>query len=129
MKKIEGYVSKKAIRFWLENYEYLEAGALIPTDEVRSTGGAQKAEDGKTANELNKIMLDQAIEQLPPLQRACIMARYVKKLKRDRTLKVLEISASIYYERCNMAIEEIHTQINGEKKQYKGLLDKIMGKA
>ncbi|WP_433958554.1 hypothetical protein [Cytobacillus horneckiae] len=125
MKKIEGYVSKKAVRYWLDNYEYLEAND-VPPDAPPSNSGP-KSFDGITSNQLNKLMLDQAIENLPKLAKACCKARWVHKLPVKKTVTMLEINQEVYYNRCRLAINLIQKEINGEKAQYVGLLKKILG--
>lgn len=126
MKRIEGYVSKKAILFWLENYEYLEAGDRPPDAPVTSSG--PKSYDGIKANQLNKMMLDQAIEELPKLEKACVKARWVYGFRRKQRLKMcdmLGISEAMFFSRSNQSIKLLHDRINGEAAKYKALLDKI----
>jgi DNA-directed RNA polymerase specialized sigma24 family protein len=122
--KIEGFISKKTIKRWLEDYEYLTAGDRPP--DAPPTNGGPKPDDGITNGQLNKLMLDQAINDLPPLMKACVKSRYVYKLRLGKTLKVLGISGGVYYERCRMAIDHIYAQLNGEKANYKALFDKII---
>ncbi|AYP68433.1 hypothetical protein HWB91_gp63 [Bacillus phage vB_BboS-125] len=124
--RVEGYVSKKAIQRWLENYEYLEAGDTPP--DTPPTNSGPKNQDGISGGQLNKLMLDQAIENLPPLAKACILARWVHKLSRAKTLRVLGISDAIYRNRCSLGIDLIHSEINGEVGRYKALADKILQK-
>jgi hypothetical protein len=124
LKRIEGYISKKAVRYWLENYEYLEAGDR-PPDAPPSNSGP-KSPDGVSANQLNKIMLDQAIENLPPLHKACVKARWVYKFRMSHTLRTLEIGSSVYKQRTNEAITLIHDELNGDKVGYMGLLSEIL---
>jgi DNA-directed RNA polymerase specialized sigma subunit len=124
MVKIEGYISKKAIRRWLENYESLAAGDRPP--EAVSTNSGPKAYDGISNAQLNKMMLDQAIENLPDLMKACIKARYIYKLPRKRTLQLLGISDAVYYNRCKLAIDHIYLELNGDLAGIKRLLEKIL---
>ncbi|MED3571946.1 hypothetical protein [Cytobacillus praedii] len=124
MKKIEGYVSKKAILFWLENYEALESGD-VPYDAPPTNSGP-KAFDGITGNYLNKVMLDQAIEKLPKLEKALVKARWVHKFAVKRTVTVLNITKELYYIRCKKAVDLIYNEINGERAAVKRLLEKII---
>lgn len=121
--RIEGLVSKKAIKKWLENYEYLAAGDK-PPDAPPSNSGP-KAYDGVTGGQLNKIMLDQAVESLSPLTQACIRARYIHKLPLRRTLKALGISAAIYYNRCDQGINDMYFFLNGKAANTLALLKEI----
>jgi DNA-directed RNA polymerase specialized sigma24 family protein len=124
MKKIEGYVSKKVILYWLENYEYLQAKDT-PPDAIPTNSGP-KSYDGVSANQLNKVMLDQAIDELPKLAKACIKSRYVYKIAAGRTCSVLDISKDVYYDRCKLGVDLIYQQLNGERANYKKLLEKII---
>lgn len=132
--KVEGYVSKKVITRWLESYEALAAGEA-PEDAPPSNSGP-KNYDGISGGFLNKIMLDQAIASLSPLKRSCIEAKYIEKLPMAITLKALEISESVYKDRCKKGVDEIYRFLNGEKadqinipSNHNKLLMKIMGKA
>jgi fimbrial chaperone protein len=124
MKKIEGYVSKKAILYWLENYESLQAKDT-PPDAIPGCSGP-KAYDGVTSNQLNKLMLDQAIDRLPKLAKACCKARWVHRFSVNKTLKMLDIEKQVYYNRCKLAVNLIHKDINGERANYMALLGKIL---
>lgn len=121
--RVEGYISKKTIRSWLENYDSLQAKDRPVDAPVVSSG--PKPADGVTASQLNKVMLDQAIASLPILTKACCKARWVNRLPVRRTVEILDISKSIYYERCEMAVDLIYRQLNGEKASYMALLRKI----
>lgn len=125
--RVEGYVSKKAVKRWLEDYEYIAAGDS-PPDAPPSNSGP-KNNDGWGAGKLNKIMLDQAIENLPPLVRACVKARWVHKLPLRKTLRILEIKEGVYYNRCDLGVDLIYQELNGEVGRYKALYDKIFDKA
>jgi len=127
MKKIDGYVSKAMILEWLRHYEYLEAGDTLP-DALPGNSGP-KAYDGVSARQLNKLMLDQAIENLPKLAKACCKARWVHKFSVKKTLRMLDIEADVYYNRCRLAVDLIHKEINGERANYVALLEKINDKA
>jgi DNA-directed RNA polymerase specialized sigma24 family protein len=125
MVRVEGYISKKNIVRWLEHYEYLQVGDQQPDALPMSTGGP-KADDGISGGFLNRVMLDQAIDNLPPLMKACIKARYVHKLPLGKTLRVLGIGQGVYYERCKMAVDHIYKELNGDRLGVKALLEKII---
>ena len=124
MVKIEGYISKRTIKRWLENYDSLAAEDRFP--DAISTHSGPKAYDGISNSRLNRMMLDQAIENLPDLMKACIKARYIYKLPRKRTLQLLGISSAVYYNRCKLAIDHIYLDLNGDLAGIKRLLEKII---
>jgi DNA-directed RNA polymerase specialized sigma subunit len=110
--RIEGYVSKKNIRRLLDNYQALEKGDQLPSDAPVNAG--QKAYDGVSGGRLNKIMLDDAIAQLSPFMATIVKCRWTRQLQRRDTLKMLGISAGVYYQRCNLAVEQIYVEVNGK---------------
>jgi DNA-directed RNA polymerase specialized sigma24 family protein len=122
-RRVEGYISKKVIKRWLEEYDYLAAGDRPP--DAPPTNSGPKAYDGVSAGKLNKIMLDQAIDRLPPLMKACIRARYIYKLPLKATLRALGIGPKIYYNRCDLAIRHIYYQLNGRTANIMDLLKEI----
>ncbi|WP_214737428.1 hypothetical protein [Exiguobacterium sp. s162] len=125
--RIEGFITKKAILHWLENYSSLRAGDR-PVEEVIGSGGGPKSPDGITNSTLNQIMLDQAIENLPPLTRAICKARWVYQFPRRKTMKTLMISEGVYNQHRRAAVDLIYRDLNGEMVNYSSLLDKISGK-
>ena len=127
-RRIEGYISKKAITHWLENYNSLAAGDR-PIEESIGSGGGPKSPDGITNSKLNQIMLDKAIENLPKLTRAVCKARWVYQFPRRKTMKTLMISESVYNQHRRTAVNLIYRELNGEMVNYSELLDKISGKA
>lgn len=126
MVQIEGYVSKKVIRQWLENYEYMEVGDRPPDAPVTNSG--PKSADGIKGGQLNKLMLDQAIEELPLLERACVKARWVHRFSPKQRRKMCErlgITNDMYRSRSEQSVKLLHDRINGEVALYKRLFDKI----
>jgi len=121
--RVEGYISKKTIAYWLENYDSLQAKDRPLDAPVVSSG--PKPADGVTSNQLNKVMLDQAIENLPPLTKACCKARWVYRFRIKQTVRTLDITTAIYYSRCEMAVDLIYKELNGEKASYVALMRKI----
>lgn len=125
MTGIDGYVSKKTIRLWLENYESLAVGDRFPDAPPSFTGPG--AQDGKSDGRLNKIVLDQAIKQLPRNMRYIVLARYVVKIPRKNTLRTMNITETVYYTRCKQAIDMMHMNINGDMVGMKKLIKKLYG--
>lgn len=123
MTRIDGYVSKKTIRLWLENYESLAVGDRFPDAPPSFTGPA--TQDGKSDGRLNKIVLDQAIKQLPKNMRYIVLARYVVKIPRKNTLRTMNITETVYYTRCKQAIDMMHMTINGDMVGMKKLIKKL----
>jgi DNA-directed RNA polymerase specialized sigma subunit len=125
--EIEGLIKKLTIIGWLENYEYLEAKDT-PPDAMPGNSGP-KSYDGVSASQLNKLMLDQAIDKLPKLTKAICKAHWVHKIPVKKTLQTLEISKSVYNDRKKQAVDLIYQDLNGIRANYVGLLDKITNKA
>ncbi|KMQ12772.1 hypothetical protein ACU80C_12005 [Bacillus mycoides] len=125
MTRIDGYVSKQTIRLWLENYESLAVGDRFPDAPPSFTGPA--TQDGKSDGRLNKIVLDQAIKQLPKNMRYIVLARYVVKIPRRNTLRTMNITETVYYTRCKQAVDMIHMNINGDIVGMKKLIKKLYG--
>ncbi|PHA22050.1 hypothetical protein COE59_24445 [Bacillus wiedmannii] len=123
MTRIDGYVSKKTIRLWLENYESLAVGDRFPDTQPSFTGPS--AQDGKGDGRLNKIVLDQAIKQLPKNMRYIVLARYVVKIPRKNTLRTMNITETVYYTRCKQAVDILHMTINGDMVGMKKLIKKL----
>lgn len=124
--KLEGYISKKVIRNWLENYEALEAND-IPLDQVPGNSGPRES-DGITSTMLNKAMLDQAVENLPEELRTCVKNRWYYKHAVRHTCNMLRISIHEYYKLCDEALDTIYRDLNGEMVGIKQLLKRIYGK-
>jgi fimbrial chaperone protein len=123
MTRIDGYVSKKTIRLWLENYESLAVGDRFPDAPPSFTGPS--AQDGKSDGRLNKIVLDQAIKQLPKNIKYIVLARYVYKIPRKNTLRIMNITAKLYYSRCRQAVDLLHMSINGDMAGMRRLIKNL----
>ncbi|WP_242315570.1 hypothetical protein [Bacillus cereus group sp. BfR-BA-01355] len=123
MTRIDGYVSKKTIRLWLENYESLAVGDRFPDAPPSFTGPA--TQDGKSDGRLNKIVLDQAIKQLPKNMRYIVLARYVVKIPRKNTLRAMNITETVYYTRCRQAVDLLYMTINGDMAGMRSLIKKL----
>lgn len=129
MARIEGYVSKKNIKRWLENYPALAAGDRIDDGMVVNSG--PKAYDGVSGGRLNKIMLDKALADMRralPFSWRCCLYRWVKPIMRREALKLLGVSGTVYTRGCNEAVDYIYKHVNGELIPYMRLLDAIKGK-
>lgn len=120
---IEGYVTKKNIRRWLDNYAALVAGDK-PLDAIPSNSGP-KDYDGVTGGRLNKIMLDDAIKQLPRLERVCLTCKWLREMRPAEALRVLGITKAEYTRGCNAAIDSIYASINGPMAGVKRLMEQI----
>lgn len=125
MIRIEGYISKRNIRRWLNNYQALAAGDYSLDDIPRSSG--PKADDGVSGARLNKIMLDQAVAELPQELKTCVYARWVYCLPLAEALPKLGLEKAAYYSRCDRAVDRIYQRINGGLAGAKALLGKILG--
>lgn len=121
--RIEGLVSKKAVLGWLENYESLVAGDR-PFDAMPSNSGP-KVFDGVSGGQLNRIMLDAAIDDLPPVLAVCLKYRWVEQLPLGQALYRTGIPKSTYYRRCGKAVEYIYYHVNGIAAGIKDLLTQI----
>ena len=110
---VDGYVSKKVIKHWLENYYTMITGDT--PDEVPGSGGGPKNYDGVSGAQLNKIMLDEAVATLSPLKKNIIISKYVKLETMKTTLRTLNISQSVYFNRLKNAIDDIYVHLNQEK--------------
>ncbi|MEC3841558.1 hypothetical protein [Bacillus amyloliquefaciens] len=121
--RVEDFMSKSTIKKLLENYTELAAGER--PDDVVSSGGP-KAYDGVTGTQLNKIMLDSAIENLPPTIRSCVKCRYVYKLPMSLAIDTLGIPKKAYYKGCSKAVDLIYKELNGKSANAKAFLEKII---
>lgn len=118
--KIKGYISKKVIMHWLENYESLVVGDRS-FDAVPGNSGPKDV-DGVSLSQLNKIMLESAVDKLPLLERFCCKNRWYFKHAVRYTTNKLGITSKEYYSLCNSAIELIHKDLNGEMVGVKKLM-------
>lgn len=112
---MEERISRKTIRYWLDNYEYMATGDVPPEAPVTNSG--PKSFDGISAGKLNKIMLDKAIEDLPAQTKALVKSRFVHRHRRKLTLYLLGISPPTYYTWSDKAVDMIYEDLNGKKKK------------
>ncbi|EXX84607.1 hypothetical protein BG53_09075 [Paenibacillus darwinianus] len=120
---IEGYLSKKIIRRWLDNYESLVVGDR-PADALPSNSGP-KNYDGVSGGRLNKIMLDDAIKHLSRLERACLTCKWIRQLRLAKALQLLGITKAEYTKGCDAAVDSIYAHLNGERAGIKRLMQAI----
>lgn len=121
--KIDGFVSRRAIRLWLDNYRELAAQDVIIDDMPKNSGA--KDYDGICSRQLNQIMLNDAIKKLPPKIGACVVARWIKRWDLLQALTVMKISKDLYYTHCDEAIDLIYLQLNGTAVNYSRLINEI----
>ena len=121
--KIEGYISKKTIRFWLDNYEALVSGDR-PLEEIPGNTGPKNV-DGISAGLLNKTMLENAVDGLPGDLQLCVKNRWYYHYAVRHTCNVLGITSDDYYSKCNEAVEMIYNELNGFLLGVKQLMKKI----
>jgi len=121
--RIEGLVSKKVVLGWLENYDSLVSGDR-PFDAMPSNSGA-KVFDGVSGGQMNKIMLEAAIRDLPPVLHVCLVYRWVERRPLWEALRRTGIPKSTYYRRCAKAVEFIYYHVNGIAAGIKDLLTQI----
>lgn len=128
MVRLEGLISKKVVRRWLEHYESLVTGDR-PLDYIGTNSGA-KSYDGITNSQLNKVMLEAAFKDMPIGLWLCTKYRWVDRKPLGETLARLKTwgvcaSKSSYYRRCDLAITYIYYHVNGRAANIKDLLDKL----
>lgn len=117
---LKGYVSKKAIRGWLENYESLVVGDRA-FDELPGNSGPSEY-DGIYPGYLNKVMLEHAVDKLPSKEKTCCKNRWYYKKAVRYTTNELSITVDDYYRLCNKAIDLIYRDLNKEMIGVKKLL-------
>ncbi|MEK4879320.1 hypothetical protein [Paenibacillus sp. FSL R5-0908] len=124
---IEGFVSKKNIRRLLVNYHTLENGDQLPNPDDMPVNGGPKAYDGVNGGRLNKIMLDDAIGQLSPWMQAVVKCRWTRQLPVKDALQLLHVSKDVYYQRCDLAVEQLYINVNGRAAGIVALYTRIRG--
>nr|WP_233167690.1 hypothetical protein [Paenibacillus roseus] len=125
--RLEGYISKKNIRRWLDNYASMVVGDR-PYDALPSNSGP-KAYDGVSDGRINKIMLDHTLEQLrrdKPRTYACVQARWLLQLRTGEAMRKLGIPQDEYARRCSNAVDFLYLRINGKSDGYRRLAEFIL---
>lgn len=102
---------------WLENYEKLgvDVSAVAYDSGGTGGGGGHSSGGGVRSAVLAKIMLDQAVEKLPPQLQGPVKLRWVSRLRRDQILKQLGTSKWVYYSRCDFAVAVLTELVNGRQ--------------
>lgn len=116
-------ISKKVVRYWLDNYASLIANDR-PVDAVPSNSG-RKSYDGVSWKQIDRIMLEEAIDKLPELLKNCVNARWVNPGPLGETLRQLGLTKDKYYKRCSWAIDSIYYYINGNAARLQDLYNKV----
>jgi hypothetical protein len=126
--KIEGLVSRKVIKLWLENYE-----SLVVRDrpfDALPANSSYKSPDGVSNGVINKIMLEAAVKALPGKLFLCVYYRWIMRQPLNTTLRLLgdikPLPKTTYYRRCDKAVDFIYYHINGMAAQLKDLVDRIL---
>ena len=128
MIRIEGYVSKTIIRRWLRDYhEFGKRGSDLSAPK----GGVPVTSDGWSGSNINKLMLDQALEAIPdPVAKYCAYARWVHVIPKSKTIRTLEASGRPmtehrYKKYCDEAVDFIYRTVNGDRVGMKELVSLI----
>jgi fimbrial chaperone protein len=128
LRKVEGFVSKKNVKRWLDHYQAIHTGDRI--DDGRPVNSGPRPLDGVSGGRLNKIMLDNALADLKrdkPFIWRCVQCRWVKRVTRLEALQLLEVSSSEYAEGCREGLDYIFNHVNGGTTGYSKLLAAILG--
>ena len=72
-----------------------------------------KEYDGIYGNQINKIMLDEAIDKLPSDQRNAVICRYIRRYSLGMALDLLKLTKKQYFAAHDMAISNIFSILNG----------------
>src|SRR5690625_1162654 len=121
---LDDYISKQTVRRWLEHYDTM----LIDDRSFEELpGGSPKEYDGIYDNQLNKIMLDKAVESLPGREKRCCIGRWINKEKCATICNELGISIHEYYRLCDRAVSLIYKRLNQRVLGARKLLDAIRG--
>jgi fimbrial chaperone protein len=122
---VRGIISKAQLRNWLENWLSFTTGDLLPDAPAINSGA--KSRDGVTGGQINKIMLDDAINRLPSELRRVIYLRWTSpgEIKLRDALRALGVQKSEYYRRCDVAVDMLYDRINGLAINYANLYENI----
>ena len=113
-------VSKKTVKLWLENYHALQAGEPIGENPF----GGPKPEDGVTSSHLNKIMVDQAIQAMPPKLYQATNCRFIREMLVVDAIKEMNCGRGTYYRRNRDSINFVHAYVNGYEFELEELYQK-----
>jgi hypothetical protein len=116
MAHIEGYVSKKNVLRWLENYGSLAVGDQIDDGQVVIVNSGPKQTDGVSGGRLNKIMLDQALGQLRKelsFSFYCVRFHYIRPILQKEALRILRVRRPVFIRGLEQGEEFIYRSVNG----------------
>lgn len=128
MRIISGFISRKNVQRWLENYAAIHAGDRI--DDGRPVNSGPRPLDGVSGGRLNKIMLEKALADLKrdkPFVWRCVLCRWIKPVTRREALQLLGVSDSEYAEGCREGVDYVFNHVNGGAVGYSKLLAVILG--
>lgn len=103
-----------AIKYWLEHYDLLASGDCPAVFQGRNTGA--KPLDGMRAALLNKVLLDEAVKQLPQPEQVVLVACYVDREPKADTCKRLGITKQGHVKTLYGAVSMVWHTLNCPKK-------------
>jgi len=112
------------VKSWLENYHAVIYGGRFE-DRLVPCNRSAKPYDGIGNGRLNKIMLQAAIKELPPILKRVLLAKWIKFIPLNQTLKILGLTKDQYYRRCDWVIDYIYLCVNNDDAGKSKLLRKI----
>ncbi len=127
--RIEGYISKRNIKRWLENYESLAAGDR-PYDAIPGSSGPKNTDGVVSGGRLNKIMLDDALEQLRKemsFSYYCVRFTYIRPILQKEALRKLNVRRPVFVRGLEQGEEFIYRAINGGAAEEKESLQAAPG--
>lgn len=105
--------SRRAVRRWLEEWDYIINGGP-PKEEIVGNSGSRPV-DGITVKMCNKITLEMAYGALPLDLRRVAYYRWVSPRALSWTLNKLKYTKDQYYYRCDKVVTFIYHYVNGER--------------
>lgn len=125
--KVEGLVTRKNIKRWLEQYNELKAGGRVEY-EVSSGGGGPKNKDGVSGSQINMMMLDDAIAALRVDHEVlynCIYFKFIHCYRWKQVQPLVNMARSTYYKYVDAGVDYLYYKINGETASMLSLLEAI----
>lgn len=119
--KVKGFVPRSQVKAWLEHYDALDAGDCGFDEDAPPGNSGPKEYDGVTGLRMIKIMLDAAIQRLPPALRQVVIYRWIDKAQRSVILQKTGLSKDTYYARCDQAVDTVWQDVNGLAPNYQEL--------
>lgn len=124
--EIDGLITRKVIRKWLENYD-----RLVNDDKILNMGmnTGSPPDDGISNAMLNKIMLDAALEKMKrvaPNLYTVAKCRWLEQRTWKEAKQITGLAKSTYYYRANvMVVNFIYFEVNGKAAGLKKLIEEI----